>query len=100
MMSFRDAVLSAEWFLADQDLLGQVESTGTVVGGLYTDIHELNVLNTTIDVFNREQMSRVTKYNMFSQVLDKWKPHRNEFKNIIRSLEGMVQRCEKFLQSS
>ena len=52
LQAFKDAVLSAEWFLSEQNLLGHVSSTGTITGGLYNDIHELNILNTTIDVLN------------------------------------------------
>jgi hypothetical protein len=81
LRGFKDAVLSAEWFLSDQNLLGQINVSGTVNEGLYTDIHEFNVLNTTIDNFNREQMNRGRRYDMFSIVLDKWKTHRNEFKS-------------------
>jgi hypothetical protein len=56
LKAFKDAVLSAEWFLRDQNLLGQVEVSNTQEG-LYTNIHELDVLNTTIDTvstFNKE----------------------------------------------
>ena len=100
LQAFRDASLSAEWFLSEQNLLGSVDRTGTTTGGLYTNIHELNILSTTIDCFNKEQMNRGGRYTSFGQVLDKWKPHRNEFKSIVTSLEDIVQRCAKFLQSS
>lgn len=96
----RNASLSAEWFLSDQDLLGSVDSTGTTTGGLYINIHVLNILDTTIDCFNKEQMNRGGRYTSFGLVLDKWKPHRNEFKSIIVSLEDTIKRCAKFLQSS
>lgn len=81
LQGFKDAVLSAEWFLTDQNLLGQSNVTGTVNEGLYNDIHEFNVLNTTLDIFNRQQMNRGARYAMFSIVLDKWKTHRNEFES-------------------
>jgi hypothetical protein len=100
IQAFKDAVLSAEWFLSEQNLLGQVDSTVTVIGGLYKDIHELNTLNTTIDIFNKEQMNRGARYSMSRSVLDKWKTHRIEFKNIILSLEDIIKRCTKFLQTS
>ncbi len=100
LQAFKDATLSAEWFLREQNLLGDVSITGTITGGLYNNIHELNILNTTIDVINKEQMNRGGRYTNFSLVLDKWKPHRNEFKNIIGSLEDIIKRCTKFLQSS
>jgi hypothetical protein len=100
LQAFRDASLSAEWFLSEQNLLGSVDRTGTTTGGLYTNIHELNILSTTIDCFNKEQMNRGGRYTSFGQVLDKLKPHRNEFKSIVISLEDIVQRCAKFLQSS
>jgi hypothetical protein len=51
----RDAALSAEWFLREQNLLGDVSSTGTITSGLYNNIHELNILNTTIDVINNNK---------------------------------------------
>jgi len=99
--AFKDAVLSAEWFLSEQHLLGDIDSTGkTITGGLYNNIHELNILNTTIDGFNKEQMNRAARYAIFSLVLDKWKPHRNEFKDIIGSLEDIIKRCTNFLQSN
>ena len=98
LQSFRDACSSAEWFLNDQNLLGQVDGTGTVIGGLYNNIHELKILNTTIDTFNKEQFNRGGRYASFDLVLQKWKPHRNEFKNIIRFLDGVVDRCTKFLK--
>jgi hypothetical protein len=100
LQAFRDAALSAEWFLSKQNLMGSVDSTGSTTGGLYTNIQELNILNTTIDCFNKEQMNRGGRYTSFGQVLNKWKPHRNEFKGIIASLEDIVQRCAKFLESS
>jgi Putative DNA-binding domain len=101
LQSFKDAVSSAEWFLSEQNLLGQVNSnTATKVEGLYTKIHEFNVLNTTIDIFNKEQMNRPVRYTTFSRVWEKWKTDRNEFKSIIGSLDDIDQRCTKFLQSS
>jgi hypothetical protein len=100
LLDLQDAVLSAEWFLSDQNLLGQINVTGTVNEGLYTDIHEFNVLNTTIDSFNREQMNRGGRYAMFSIVLDKWKTHHNDFKRAISSLDDIVEKCTKFLQVS
>jgi hypothetical protein len=99
--AFKDALLSAEWFLSEQNLMGDIDSTGTTMtGGLYNNIHELNILNTTIDGFNKEQMNRGARYSIFSLVLDKWKPHRNEFNGIVSSLEDIIKRCAKFLQSN
>jgi hypothetical protein len=101
LQAFKDAVLSAEWFLSEQNLLGSVDSnTGSTTGGLYVNIHELNILNTTIDCFNKEQFNRGVRYTSFMPTLEKWKLHRGEFKNIIGSLEDIVNRCTKFLQSS
>lgn len=100
LQAFKDAGLSAEWFLREQNLLGDIDSTGKITGGLYNNIHELNILNTTIDVFNREQMNRGGRYTYFSVVFDKWKPYRNEFKNIISSLEDIIKRCTDFSQSN
>jgi hypothetical protein len=99
LQAFKDAGLSAEWFLREQNLLGDVSNTGTITGGLYNNIHELNILNTTIDVINKEQMNRGGRYTNFRIILDKWKPYRNEFKNIIVSLEGIIRRCTRYLQS-
>jgi Schlafen, AlbA_2 len=96
--AFKDAVLSAEWFLSDQDILGQVNLSGSTIGGMYVNLQELNVLNTTIDVLNKEQMNRPVRYQMSKPVLDKWKDNRNEFKNIIHFLEDIVRRCGEFLQ--
>jgi hypothetical protein len=100
LQPFKDAVSSAEWFLSEQNLLGQVNTTGPTVGGLYTNLHEFNALNTTIDIFNNEQMNRGGRYAAFSTVFDRWKTDRNEFKEIVLSLEDIVKRCDKFLQSS
>jgi schlafen family protein len=101
LQSFKEAVLSAEWYLSEQNLLGQVDSiTGAVVGGLYSNTHELNILNTTIEAFNKEQMNRGSRYTIFGPTLDKWKPHRIEFKYIIGSLEDIIAKCTNYLQSS
>lgn len=99
LQAFKDAVSSAEWFLSEQNLLGHVSSTGSITGGLYNNIHELNILNTTIDVLNKEQMNRGVRYTNFKIVLDKWKPYRNEFKDIIVSLEDIIKRCTTYLQT-
>ena len=88
--SFKDVSLSAEWFLREQNLLGDVENTGNITFGLYNNIHELN----------KEQMNRSVRYTRFKLVLDKWKPHHVEFKNIIASFEDITKRCANFLQSS
>jgi hypothetical protein len=98
LQPFRDAVSSAEWFLNEQDLLGQVNTTGPTVGGLYTNLHEFNALNTTIDIFNNEQMNRGGRYAAFSIVFDRWKTERKEFKEIVLSLEDIVHRCGRFLE--
>jgi hypothetical protein len=46
-------------------------------------------------------MNKGGRYTMSAKpVLDKWKPHRIEFKNIVLSLENIIKRCTKFLQSS
>jgi hypothetical protein len=100
LQAFTGAVLSAEWFLSEQNLLGGVDSIGTVIGGLYNDIYELNILNTTLDILNKEQMNRSVRYKMSKTVLDKWRPHRKEFNNIILSLENIIERCTRYLQSS
>lgn len=99
LKAFKDAVLSAEWFLRDQNLLGQVEVSNTQ-GGLYTNIHELDVLNTTIDILNKEQMNRYSRFQMSKPVLDKWKSNRIEFRNIILFLNDIIRRCDTFLQSN
>ena len=99
LQSFKNAVSSAEWFLSEKGLFGQV-NTGSTVGGLYTNFHEFNILNTTIHIFNNEQMNRGGRYAAFSQVFDKWKTGRIEFNGIISSLDNIVQKCEKFLQTN
>lgn len=93
LQAFKDAALSAEWFLSEQNLLGKVHGSGTTIGGLYIDMHELNVLNTTIAGFNNEQMNRGNRYSSFEPVLAKWKSHRIEFKNIIGSLDDIINCC-------
>jgi hypothetical protein len=98
--AFKDAVLSAEWFLRDQNLLGEVRSSDSTSGGLYTNIQELNILNTTIDILNREQMNRPARYQMSKAVLDKWKNDQNWFNGIISFLDDIVIRCDNFLQSN
>jgi hypothetical protein len=101
LQAFKEAVLSADWYLSEQNLLGRVDSsTGAVVGGLYNNIHELNILNTTIEAFNKKQMNRGSRYTIFQPTLDKWKPHRFEFKYIIDSLEDIIAKCTNYLQSS
>jgi hypothetical protein len=100
LQTFTDSCLSADWFLSEQNLLGRVDSTGTTIGGLYVDIHELNILNTTIDIFNKEQMNRGGRYTSFAAFLEKWKPHRIEFKNMIASLDDIIIRCKKFLETT
>ena len=100
LQSFKSAVSSAEWFLSERGILGQVNTTGPTVEGLYTNLHELNALKTTIDIFNNEQMNRPGRYTAFCTVFDKWKTHRNEFNYIIGSLDDIDQRCTRFIQSS
>jgi Putative DNA-binding domain len=99
LQTFTDSCLSADWFLSEQNLLGRVDSTGTTIRGLYVNIHELNILNTTIDIVNREQMNRGGRYPNFAAALDKWKPHSGDFKNMIASLDDILIRCKKFLHT-
>jgi predicted NAD/FAD-binding protein len=47
----------------------------------------------------KEQMNRGVRYTNFKVVLDKWKPYRNEFNDIIVSLEDIIKRCTTYLQS-
>jgi hypothetical protein len=64
------------------------------------DIHRLTILDTTIDILNKEQMNRGGRYTNFAAVLDNWKPHRTEFKNMIAFLDDIIIRCKKFLQTT
>jgi hypothetical protein len=95
--AFKDAVLSAEWFLRDENILGQV-NIGNSTGGVYTNIQELNVLSTTINILNKGEMNRASRYQHSKQILDKWKDYRTDFKNFILFLNDIIQRCGKYLQ--
>lgn len=58
-------------------------SKGTIEGGVYTNIDEINIFNTTIDCFNKEQqMDRGERYSSFGEVWMNGNPHRNELKYV------------------
>jgi hypothetical protein len=95
-----NAVLSAEWFFCDQNLLGEVRSSDSTSGGVYTNIQELNILSTTIDILIKEQMNRPARYQVSKAVLDKWINDQNWFNSITSFLDDIITRCDKFLQSN
>jgi hypothetical protein len=96
--AFKDAIISAEWFLHDENILGEV-NIDSYIGGVYTNLQELNTLTTTIDIINKGELNRSVRYQHCKLVLDRWKANHNHFKGIIKDLEGIIARCDRFLQS-
>jgi len=95
--AFKDAVVSAEWFLRDENILGEV-NIDSYIGGVYTNLQELNALTTTIDIINKGELNRSVRYQQCKLVLERWKVNHNHFKGIIMDLEDIIARCNRFLQ--
>jgi hypothetical protein len=91
----RNAALSTEWFLAQNDLLGGHIGINSYSGGLHSFLHNIERINLLIDTYNIHQLvegKQKIKYNM-----QFWEPGHNKYNQAVGFLDKVIIKCNSFL---
>ncbi len=89
----RSAVLSSEWFLIENDLLGKHIPQGLRVG-INSVLHDLDTLNTYINAYNNRP--ELEKFG-FEGFFDGWKTGRNDLIKTVEFLDKIIKASSEFL---
>jgi hypothetical protein len=91
----KNAALSSEWFLANNDLLGGHHNIDSLTGGFYSFIHDIERLNLLIRTYNlsRGVDGRIT----MKKRMQYWEPEHNDYEQTLGFLNKIIIKCDEFL---
>jgi hypothetical protein len=91
----RNSVLSTEWFFKQNNLYGGHISSDYSVGGVHSFLYDLELLNISIDAYNREYYD----YNRdrIKNSIRYWEPGVYKYNETIGFLENIITKSNEFL---
>lgn len=92
----RNAVLSGEWFLTENDLLGKHTSQNQYTGGINAVFYNIELLNTYVKAYN-QLMSGAEKEAVMSQLSESWGIGSLIVLNDIDILNRIIKTADEFL---
>ena len=94
----RNAVLSCEWFLIENDLLGHHTSQSGYTEGVNSILYKLERLNNYIHAFNQENNEKVR--DQLTSQLFSWSYGSSEVESVIKFLDKLRDKARKFLSEN
>lgn len=91
----KNAAMTSERFLAQNDLLGGHQNIRSLIGGFYSFIHDIERLNLLISTYNLDQ--GIDRRTMLRKRMDFWEPERQDYSNAIGFLNKIIIKCDQFL---
>lgn len=92
----RNAVLSGEWFLTENDLLGKHTSQNQYTGGINAVLYNIELMNTYIKAYN-QLTSGTEKESVMQQLSQSWNPSNVNIQNNIEIFDKIIKTADEFL---
>ncbi len=94
----RNAALSTERFLAENELLSGHQNINSFTGGFYSFTRDIDRLNSLINWHNMGNYAHRKK--MKEKKMQYWNPEHNEYNQAVGFLDKIIIRCNEFLSQS
>jgi hypothetical protein len=95
----RNAALSAEWFLIENNLLGGHINIDSFAGGLYSFLHDIERVNLSIKTHNNYSFV-YGKQARKDSVIQLWEPGRQKYNEAIGFLDKVLAKCNEYLSKN
>lgn len=95
LSTIRGAVVSAQWFIVENNIFGQVGERGGYTEGLTSTIYILERLNTYIHACNLEYAEN-TKRELISH-LREWQKGYSSTERMVKFFDKVIEMCSNFL---
>jgi hypothetical protein len=91
----KNAALSSERFLAQNDLLGGHHNIHSLTGGFYSFTHDIERLNLLVNTYNLSP--GVDGKIIIKNRMQFWEPERQDYKQAVGFLNKIIIKCDEFL---
>lgn len=95
LVFLRDAAISAEWFLMENKIFGEVGERGGYTEGITSTIYQLDWLNTYIQAWNLEYVENTRR--MLIDKLEEWIPERANMRKTIEFMDRVIKLSTDFV---
>ena len=92
------AIMKADWFLMEKNLLGAHDSSGGYSYGISSTLHKIGLMNTYIKSYNAAS-NEIERKELKSQ-LTSWDNQSSELHQIRKMFEDLVKSVDNFLKES
>jgi len=95
--SFRDAAVNCRWLMVERNLMDENMGDGpSHKEGFFSTIRHIQMLNSSIERYNFEEMNAGGRKDIFEQYHRNWTTLHDQW--IMRYLEDVIGACNKFLE--
>ena len=92
----RNAILSGEWFLIENDLLGKHTAPDAYTAGINGVLYNIELMNTYVKAYN-QLTSGTEKESVMSQLSNNWGVGSTNVRNNIEILDKIIKTANEFL---